>query len=338
MIRIFKKEIFIFFTIGACIALLTSCSAIKSVLTNTGDPTASSSPTPNVEIQITLKINQQAVTPQQMITLNIGDTLDLQPQIIPTTVNQNIIWTFSTPNVVTISATGLLTALTAGETRLNCIAVENPSVSVNIILIVKELISKSIIIQPTTSITLSEDQVFQLSAVDMSDNQNIEVNWFSSSTPNVEVTPTGLLRAKNSGTALITAISKDGKKESISPLMVTVTANDDLAKSITMNTNEVQTSALWNNSDQDYFQVNIPAITTYQDYFIKVQNLSDNLQIELTIYDKNQAILYTIQGDTGKNLPPSIISSTGGTYYLKVTSVNQNSSGNYQITVETMQK
>ena len=57
-----------------------------------------------------------SITPPAVQSLEIGDTYQLTAIITPSTAtNQNVTWSSSAPNVATVSATGLVTAIAGGE-------------------------------------------------------------------------------------------------------------------------------------------------------------------------------------------------------------------------------
>ena len=70
-------------------------------------------------------------------TLKIGETLQLNAVVYPTYINQKFNWSTNNSYVATVDENGLVTTLKQGSTKINVKSVANPEVQINIQIIVQ---------------------------------------------------------------------------------------------------------------------------------------------------------------------------------------------------------
>ena len=164
-------------------------------------------------------------------TLYMGNTLQLIATVYPsTTSDKSVSWSSSNTAVATVSSDGLVTPKSTGTATITVRTEDGSNLTAQCIVTVK---------QYATSITLSETDIsintgntFQLSATVLpSTTSNPSVTWSSSNTSVATVSSTGLVTAKSTGEAAITAKTADGSNLSAS-CNVTVKR---LATSISLN-------------------------------------------------------------------------------------------------------
>ncbi len=143
-------------------------------------------------------------------TIYTGNTLQLSATVLPsTTSNPSVTWTSSNTSVATVSSTGLVTAKSTGNAVITAKTADGSNLSASCNVTVKQL---------ATSISLSETEAtiytgntLQLNATVLpSTTSNPSVTWTSSNTNVATVSSAGLVTAKSTGNAVITAKTSDG--------------------------------------------------------------------------------------------------------------------------------
>lgn len=158
---------------------------------------------------------------QQTLTLRPGDTAELQGEVLPDyALDKSLQWTSNAPEIVTVDGQGKITAKVPG-------AAEVTATAHNGIIAICKVTVEPIRVEAVTlnsgSISLSPRQTFQLKAsISPGDASDKSVTW-SSSNPNVaQVSQAGLVTAIASGSAAITATTRDGQKTALCQVTVRV--------------------------------------------------------------------------------------------------------------------
>ncbi|MDR0659646.1 MAG: Ig-like domain-containing protein [Prevotellaceae bacterium] len=138
-------------------------------------------------------------------SINRGETKQLSYTITPSNAtNGNVTWKSSTPDVASVSSTGLVTAISVGSTYIITLTEDvNVKDSIKVTVINPEI--------PVTSISINEadfsidkGETRQLTyTITPSDATNTNVIWESTNTNAVSVSSSGLITAVNAGTANI---------------------------------------------------------------------------------------------------------------------------------------
>ena len=147
--------------------------------------------------------------------LPVGDFLQLTATVLPyNATNRNVSWSSSKSNVVTVSATGLVTAVGTGTANI-IVTTEEGDFMAWCIVTVFPLTPSTIAVtgvtldQSSASLWVGETQ--QLTAViTPSDATNQNVSWSSSNPAIATVSTDGLITAVGKGVATVTALTEDG--------------------------------------------------------------------------------------------------------------------------------
>lgn len=181
-----------------------------------------------ITAMITAAIPVTGVTiDKRNITLNLGTQTQLTATVIPpNATNPALTWSSSSSSV-TVSNTGLLTAMRAGTATITVTTVDGGYTATTLVTIpAPATIPVTGVRLDRTNVTLSVGNRTQLTATVSPPNAtNPAVTW-SSSSLSVTVSNTGLLTAMRAGTATITATTVDGGFKARAT--VTVSGSDSL--------------------------------------------------------------------------------------------------------------
>jgi len=150
------------------------------------------------------------------LTLDVNQTSQLTATIYPTnTTNKTVTWSSSNTAVATVNTDGVVTTISPGIATITATTTDGSNLSATCNVTVVRLV-RSISLNEN-SLSLTVDQTAQLSAtVYPSNATNKSVTWKSSNTNVATVSNNGLVIAKASGTATITATTTDGSNLSAS--------------------------------------------------------------------------------------------------------------------------
>ena len=146
-------------------------------------------------------------------TMISGTTYDLFATIAPSNAtNKELIWTSSNTAVVTVSASGRVTARGNGTAIITATAKDGSKKAAKCTITVKTPVSA--VKLNVTSKAMKPKDVYYLSAtVSPSTASNTDLLWISNNTKVATVSASGRVTARGNGTAIITATAKDGSKK-----------------------------------------------------------------------------------------------------------------------------
>ncbi len=146
-------------------------------------------------------------------TMISGTTYDLFATIAPSNAtNKELIWTSSNTAVVTVSASGRVTARGNGTAIITATAKDGSKKAARCTITVKTPVSA--VKLNVTSKAMKPKDVYYLSAtVSPSTASNTDLLWISNNTKVATVSASGRVTARGNGTAIITATAKDGSKK-----------------------------------------------------------------------------------------------------------------------------
>ena len=146
-------------------------------------------------------------------TMISGTTYDLFATIAPSNAtNKELIWTSSNTAVVTVSASGRVTARGNGTAIITATAKDGCKKAARCTITVKTPVSA--VKLNVTSKAMKPKDVYYLSAtVSPSTASNTDLLWISNNTKVATVSASGRVTARGNGTAIITATAKDGSKK-----------------------------------------------------------------------------------------------------------------------------
>ena len=161
-----------------------------------------------------IEVTSVEITPEGPISITEGEELQLTATIAPeNATNKEITWSSSDKTIATVSETGLVTAIAAGEATITASAGEaSDSVEITVEPLVVEV--ESVTITPAEAQQLTEGEELQLTATIAPENAtNKEVTWSSSDKTIATVSETGLVTAIAAGEATITASAGEASDE-----------------------------------------------------------------------------------------------------------------------------
>ena len=188
----------------------------------------------NLTAQCIVTVKQYATSislSETNVTICTGNTLQLTATVLPTTTsNPSVTWSSSNTSVATVSSSGVVTAKSTGAAVITAKTADGSNLSASCNVTVKQLATS--ILLNLTDATIYTGNTLQLTAtVSPSSTSNPSVTWCSSNTSVATVSSSGVVTAKSTGTAVITAKTADGSNLSAS-CNVTV---KQLATSISLN-------------------------------------------------------------------------------------------------------
>lgn len=228
------------------ILTVTSSGTIKGIAEGTATITVTSSENSEISASTTIQVLpeiQKPVYPVESIAINankttfkIGESVKLTTTITPTEANDSVIWTSSDEEVATISQSGVISFLKAGNVTITA-RCSNYEAQALITLTVKEALSSTITIetenltQSGESFTLKAGSSGKIKGV-LDENATIlEVVYSSSDSSIASVSADGVIQALKAGTVTITATtSYDGQSVSQSIILTVerITVSDTI--------------------------------------------------------------------------------------------------------------
>jgi uncharacterized protein YjdB len=194
---------------NATIASVSSTGMIKGISEGTTTITAQCQ-SKTATLTVTVSVPIQMITLNTMnIALNRGSTYMPNVTIQPSNANQSLItWKSMMPNIATVNADGLITAVSNGTSMITAIA-QNGSKTAS--MIVRVLTSVSSITLNESGISVRINTTSQLNAtLSPQGVSNPIITWSSSQPAIASVTNNGLVRGVMRGNAMITAITANG--------------------------------------------------------------------------------------------------------------------------------
>ncbi|GLX69295.1 DUF5057 domain-containing protein [Paenibacillus glycanilyticus] len=143
-------------------------------------------------------------------TMQVGSTYQLNPVVSPAdATNKSVTWTSSKPNIATVNSTGLVTAVSVGETTITAQAQDGSGVQgTAVITVIRTIPVASIAITDTTLVVGS---TYDLNPVISPSDATNKTTTLSSSNPNIaNVNSSGIVTAVSAGVAVITVQAQDG--------------------------------------------------------------------------------------------------------------------------------
>lgn len=163
-------------------------------------------------------------------TIKQGATLQLVATVTPATAtNKDVTWSSSNPEVATVKG-GVVTGVSVGTSTITVTTEDGAKTAVCTVTVEEE---PKII--PVTSVSLTVDKVSLevgnkytfVAQINPQNATNKDLTWLSSDEEIVEVSSTGLIKAKKEGTATITVITDDGLYTASAEVTVTKKVNTD---------------------------------------------------------------------------------------------------------------
>ena len=190
-------------------------TAVITVKTSDGGYTA----------KCTVKVQTQTVLPRSLtldrtsLTLDVGNKTRLTATLSPSNVtNPNVSWKSENTAVAKVDASGMVTAVGVGTTRIIASADANGTAAICVVSVKKLVKSISI----SGSSTVSALSTIQLKATVSPSDANSNVTWSSSNTSIATVDQSGNVKGLKEGKVTISATATDGSG-AVGTYQVTVT-------------------------------------------------------------------------------------------------------------------
>ena len=147
--------------------------------------------------------------------MNIGDQLQLEAMVLPENAsNKTITWSSSNVDIVTVSDTGLVTAISEGSAIVTA-TIENITASCEVI-VLSPIIEAQQIVLNLENVELNKGETVQLEATVLpEDATDKTVNWSSSNEEVAMVSNKGFVIAISEGEAIITAFCGNTSTECV---------------------------------------------------------------------------------------------------------------------------
>lgn len=169
-----------------------------------------------------VNVNGISVNPTTA-SLTVGGHQQLEASIIPSdATNQNYSWTSSNNSVATISSSGYVTAISAGNATMTATSEDGGFTATCIVTVSAATINVTgVSLNPTTASIKVDGNIKLAATVSPSDATNKAVTWSSSNSGVAAVSDTGVVSGVSAGTATITVKTVDGNKTATCSVKVT---------------------------------------------------------------------------------------------------------------------
>ena len=137
--------------------------------------------------------------------VNVAQTISLSATVLPSNALQNVTWTSSNNSIATVTSSGFVTGVAAGNATITARTIANPSIL--------DTFNITVLIPQPTSLTISGPQSvainssIALNAIVLPNGSNQNVVWASSNDKIATINSIGVLLGVGIGTVTITASS-----------------------------------------------------------------------------------------------------------------------------------
>ena len=153
-----------------------------------------------------IEVTSVEITPEGPITITEGEELQLTATIAPeNATNKEVTWSSSDKTIATVSETGLVTAIAAGEATITALAGD---ITAECVVIVEraEVAVSEVQITPAGPLTIEPNEEIQLTATVLPENATERsVVWACDDAEVLSISENGLVKALTEGTAMVTA-------------------------------------------------------------------------------------------------------------------------------------
>jgi hypothetical protein len=157
-----------------------------------------------------LTLAEQLSLDKTSLTLHGNESQQLTATVLPSGASQTLMWTSSDESVATVSQSGVVSAVAAGQAVITATTTDGSDLSASCNVTVLQDQAESIQLNVTTA-GLNEGSTLQLTATVLPEEcGNKTVMWASNNPSVATVDSNGLVTTHSVGTATITAITTDG--------------------------------------------------------------------------------------------------------------------------------
>ena len=130
--------------------------------------TCSNSASTNVAINDCGAPDVTSITINSAVTLNVADVYQLSVQITPPEASTNVTWVIEKPDVISVSPTGEITALSHGTSTLKAVAQDGSNVESNVC-----IVTVSEVIVPVASVTFNN-----VDPIELYENESLDISQY----------------------------------------------------------------------------------------------------------------------------------------------------------------
>lgn len=194
-------------------------------------------------------------------TLKVGEAMALEITTTPLVVVDNsITWSCSDENIVSVSETGVITALSVGEATVYARSANNMEVSCQVA--VTPILIESITLDPNVWNGV-EGEKFQISTTLMPDNATDKsLEWTSSDETVATVDNTGIVSVLKDGSCVITARTVDGSDLYAECVISSMSGVSEIFVDVEglLDIYDIQGKLIYRNCDTNYLKMLSPGI------------------------------------------------------------------------------
>lgn len=175
-------------------------------------------------------------------TIAVGEYLQLNATILPdNTTNKTVNWTTTNPQIATVNATGLVTAVSEGKTQIVATSVDGSNLSaICEITVEKQFVNITQISISPSSARLAVGNTLTLNTIISPDNAtNQTVTWSSTNPTVATISESGIVTAIADGNAIIIASTQDGTNLSAA-CQISVYTEAILVECISLNPSKIE--------------------------------------------------------------------------------------------------
>ncbi|MFM9825277.1 Ig-like domain-containing protein, partial [Flavobacterium sp.] len=200
---------------------------------------------------VNIPVTGITLTPTSL-TLSVGSSQQLAATIAPENAsNKNITWTSNNTSVTTVSATGMVTAVSVGTATITVTTEDGGKTATTEITTTNQIFVSSVAVSPTTA-TIAMGNQQQLTATILPANASNKNMTWTSSNPNVaNVSSLGLVTSVAQGTCDITVTTQDGDQKSIAAITVGPYPESKIISNCDSNTDWTSASTVTVNSTDE---------------------------------------------------------------------------------------
>ncbi len=171
--------------------------------------------------------------------LNVGDELKLTATVSPAALEANgLVWTSSDDAIVSVEADGTLKAVEKGEAVITAAVNGKPGLTASCRITVTRPVTDIYVEVEKLEMEVGDEVTVSAHAIP-ENASNVKLNWKSSNTTRVIVSPLGVLTARYKGSATIT-VSSDSNPEISKTIEVTVNAKSAIESVEAVGESEVE--------------------------------------------------------------------------------------------------
>lgn len=203
-----------------------------------GEAVITATTTNNLKSSITVKVTKDVVAVSSIAlsassaNIKIGETFQFAATVSPANAtDKNLTWSSTNNAIATVSFDGVVKGIAPGEVDITAKSTNGVSATAHVVVRSNE-VGVSEVKLSETAITLAEGEKRELKATVLpEDATDMTVVWRSSNTAVARVSTTGVVTAVSGGSAVVSAIAKNGVK---GECLITVKKNPVAVKGIVL--------------------------------------------------------------------------------------------------------